>query len=176
MFINRKDENGLEYWFGISNGDGFGTAMANETGGREDIYSDRSITDTDWHFFTITYDGSNIRIYIDGVLDSTTSYSDNLLKSTSSVYVGHTVQWDFVFNGYIDDIGLWNRSLSSEEVEKLYSTNLYKYGGSQWYLTINQTKSPTAGLDNGDYTYNVSAVDSSGDTYQTRNRQVMIDS
>jgi hypothetical protein len=93
-----------------------------------------SITINNWNFYTITYsslDGSdlnNCKIYINGLLHSTTQsstlYAVNSLNSINLVFGSsrffNTTQY---FKGKIDDIGLWNRALFQQEITQLYNQN-----------------------------------------------------
>ena len=91
-----------------------------------------------WDFYTVIYDGSvgssiNItKIYKNGVLltsicnsinNSVTNIS-NLIPITFGRYHG-TVQTGF-YNGLLDDIAIYNRALSEQEVKQLYGLSCPK--------------------------------------------------
>jgi hypothetical protein len=78
------------------------------------------------------------------------------------------------FNGSIDEVRMWNRTLSLSEIQEMYMLNLQKYDSTQWYLYINQTKNVTNGLDLGNYTYFASAKDSVGNENITETRIISI--
>ncbi|MEK6871467.1 MAG: hypothetical protein AABX16_01035, partial [Nanoarchaeota archaeon] len=59
--------------------------------------------------------------------------------------------------GSIDQVMIWNRSFTDAEVYQLYASNLYKFNSTQWYLVVNQSKNTSDALDHGNYTYFVSA-------------------
>lgn len=74
-----------------------------------------------WYFIVGTYDGSAIRIYVNGVLEGTSAIDGDLSTSTSNVNIGRRVSGDRYFNGQIDEVRIYNRALSSEEVlENMY--------------------------------------------------------
>lgn len=75
---------------------------------------------TDWHHVVMVYDGTNITPYLNGVAGTPVAsdgtggnvYSDNfgLGWYGSSPY----------FSGYIDDVAVFNRALTAQEVEDLF--------------------------------------------------------
>jgi hypothetical protein len=86
-----------------------------------DIRCSSSIPLNQWSFAAATYDGTQSKIYLNGNLCGTIASSNNWL---SSVFVGaasHTSGVTNNFNGTIDDVAIWNRVLTPEEISKLYS-------------------------------------------------------
>ena len=80
------------------------------------------------------------------------------------------------WNGTLDEIQIWNRTLSEEEIYQLYASNLNKFNQTQWYLYVNQSTNSTSGLNNADYTYFISVKDKAGNSNQTETRTVTISS
>jgi hypothetical protein len=85
--------------------------------------SGEDLDDEEWHFVACVFDYSNdtIRVYVDGDL-STIESMDGSYSSGSSVYtIGNN--WNEIADtkGYIDEVGIWNRTLSDEEVNELYN-------------------------------------------------------
>jgi len=81
---------------------------------------------------TGTYDGSNIRLYTNGVLSATTAQTSGTLTSSGNVSIGRSV-YDasalrFV-NGLIDNVSIWNRALSAAEVLADYELSRREYPG-----------------------------------------------
>jgi len=79
------------------------------------------IIDTDWHNLINTYDGSIMKMYLDGELLGTSEASGNLRSTTSDVYIGNQSSINF-FNGRIDEVAIYNRALTVQEVSKVYNT------------------------------------------------------
>jgi len=78
----------------------------------------------EWHHIVGVYDGSYLRVYLDGSSDTTpVAYSDGIFDNSGDFMIGAT---DFEsgtvceFDGLIDDVRIYNRALTSSEVEKLY--------------------------------------------------------
>jgi hypothetical protein len=78
------------------------------------------LNDNNWHLVVGTYDGSNEKIYVDGVLNNTKSYSITL--SNNSYYkIGYDDYFTVgYFNGSIDGVCIYNRALTEQEVQALY--------------------------------------------------------
>lgn len=78
------------------------------------------VADGRWHHFAVTYDGSERCHYVDGVQEACwTDVSGPLPGSTAPVRIGSDVQWDFPPDGAINEIRLWNRALSTEEIREV---------------------------------------------------------
>jgi uncharacterized protein (TIGR02145 family) len=84
-----------------------------------------------WHHIAITYDGSVLRFYFNGSLSYTSSAVSMNTISTGKVFVfgkipnqTGTGSYDdpahVGFTGMLDDIGIWNRALTPQEVHNLY--------------------------------------------------------
>jgi hypothetical protein len=76
-----------------------------------------------WYYTVITYDGSVLKIYVDGVLKN--SYNNPTLSSE----VGSATQIGAIyfqsgqnrsFKGLIDEPRIYNRALSAEEIKRHY--------------------------------------------------------
>ena len=78
-----------------------------------------------WHHIVMTYDGMQIKLFIDGNLSATQEYSKAMnILSISGISIGESNIangfWNHT-NGKIDDIGIWNRALTVNEIQQLYS-------------------------------------------------------
>lgn len=91
-----------------------------------------------WQFVVITTDMSgntnNLHLYINGTEDTygtKTNGSGNYLgpRTTDNFIIGDSSVGDTNFNGVIDEVMQYNRSLSASEVAALYKFNLARYAG-----------------------------------------------
>lgn len=97
----------------------FEFAIRTSSGGRW-VVSDTSPEEGVWYHLAGTYDGSIMKIYVDGVLENSTLWDGSIDTSGSPLIFGNRIWGDRGFNGVIDEIGLWGRALSSTEIEELY--------------------------------------------------------
>ena len=74
-----------------------------------------------WHHVVITYDGSNVRAYINNVLKATLPHSASISPSLIDYVVGWSYIWDCNWKGYVDDLRFYSRTLSASDVQKLYN-------------------------------------------------------
>lgn len=76
-----------------------------------------------WYFVVGTYDGSFAKIYIDGRLQNVTYLPNQSYTNTHDLFFGklNNIQYPYWFNGSLDDVRIYNRALTREEVRKLYT-------------------------------------------------------
>jgi uncharacterized protein (TIGR02145 family) len=84
---------------------------------QDEAWSQESVSDSHWHMATMTYEGPNtpVRVYLDGQFQDQT---DPITLNThlSDFYIGDVPWAVLFFNGLIDDLGVWNRALTDEEI------------------------------------------------------------
>ncbi len=118
--------------------------------------SNFSIQTNTWLHVVVVYNGTHKLIYINGVLDKTQLYSNLILSTTQPFIFGDRGIMPSgpgnYFNGTLDDIGIWNRSLTQSEVTALYN---------QAPNPVLPSNVPTSGLV-AYYPFNGNANDESG--------------
>ena len=94
-----------------------------------------AFTDNDWHYLVATYDGVNaVRIYIDGVNQALENNScfGSMNNTTAPLLIGSRVSYtgtqEHNFGGYINNVSIYNRVLSSNEVLQNFNSLRYRYG------------------------------------------------
>jgi len=77
----------------------------------------------------VTKQGTNMRIYVDGFLrasgtdtTSTGTYQSKESSNDSSIYVGCNYDSGSAFNGYLDNLKLYNKALTASELQYLTNT------------------------------------------------------
>lgn len=96
------------------------------------------ISDTNWHHLVVTYNGnadlSGVKMYLDNTSLSLTLLNDTLdptndILTSTPLTIGSFLDTDVTvydkrtlpFDGNIDEVAIWNKVLSSEEVDALYN-------------------------------------------------------
>jgi hypothetical protein len=74
--------------------------------------------ESNWYHTCITKESSNMSLYIDGELNSTDSSSADVYQTNTLIGDIDVASTDS--EGIIDEVAIWNRALSSEEIKKLY--------------------------------------------------------
>lgn len=77
------------------------------------------ITPNEWTHLVGTYDGTNIKAYINGILKETTGHPGDIDVWVANLIIGRfdTEYW----TGSVDDLFLYNSVLSQSEVTQLYN-------------------------------------------------------
>lgn len=76
-----------------------------------------------WYHFVYTYDGTNAKIYKNGALLTTVPKTWNTLNSSNIFKLGIGVGNEFLFNGAIDDLQIYNYALGQADITSLYTNN-----------------------------------------------------
>lgn len=75
-----------------------------------------------WHYVTGTFDGSTLKIYIDGNLVGSTSFSGTINVSPEPVTIGKTPysgsSTPRFFDGKIDQVEIWNIALNQTQINQ----------------------------------------------------------
>ena len=76
-----------------------------------------------WVHIVGVYDGTDIRLYIDGVQDGTPTSVTGNVNSFTSIFIGNQNASSsvFPFTGLVQNSRIWSRALSSSEVSSLHS-------------------------------------------------------
>jgi hypothetical protein len=74
--------------------------------------------DQEWRHLSATYDGNTCALYIDGKLSQQKVV--RLETNSSPLLIGKHPNWDHFFKGSLDDLRIYDRALSAEEVKALY--------------------------------------------------------
>jgi uncharacterized protein (TIGR02145 family) len=106
-----------------------------------------------WINLIATYDGVIMKLYHNGFLSGSFTPSPGLIDNCSGGTLNFGRYWDTrnFFNGKIDDIGIWNRALTQQEITNLYNSQ-------------NQTPCSTSIINNVNINGCGFAVLSTGDT------------
>ena len=76
--------------------------------------------DQGWHHLVLTYDGNNLQLYADNVLQSSVNFSSALSYDLFYYLVGDIGDGTY-WKGAIDDLRFYTRTLSASDVQKLYN-------------------------------------------------------
>ena len=88
-----------------------------------DLYGHIDLMDSAWHHITGIWDGADARIYVDGVLDTSKTYSliPNTIRSNSlTIGVANNKLWH-LYHGCIDEVRIYSRALNDNEIAALAS-------------------------------------------------------
>jgi hypothetical protein len=69
-----------------------------------------------WTHLAATYDGANVRLYVNGTLVRTTPTTGSMTASTGVLRIGGNSVWAEWFSGLIDEVRVYNRALTASEI------------------------------------------------------------
>lgn len=122
------------YFFGVQTASGFKAASVQTT----------PVTDT-WEFIVGTYDGSNVRIYRNGVLEEVNPHTGNIVSAVEDLRIGYGYE-DEYFAGNVALPFISDNALTSEQIAAYYSLT------SNWFtvdtaVTLAGTASSVTDVD-----------------------------
>ena len=97
--------------------------------GLTDLVSNSTISTGVWYNATAVYNGSQMLIYINGILNASGNASGNLPVSNYNLWVGGNSQAPSrIWNGNISIVQIYNRALSASEVLQNYNATKTRFG------------------------------------------------
>ena len=91
-------------------------------------YGVTPVDDDQWHHVGWVYDGTMNYLYVDGEVDATEENSGQITVSSYPLYIGDNSQaTGRYWNGLIDDVMIFNRALSQEEVQNIMQSSAGAY-------------------------------------------------
>lgn len=78
-----------------------------------------------WVHICGTWDGATMKFYDNAQLVATKAQSGTILYDNHTLLIGTGNNSGYSFKGYIDDIRIYNRALSIQEVQALYTENTF---------------------------------------------------
>ncbi|GAA4457412.1 LamG-like jellyroll fold domain-containing protein [Rurimicrobium arvi] len=146
-----------KWWFSFLTGNGSGVNY---------VASADTVVTNQWAHIAVTYDGSNLKLYVNGVLNATRAASGVPWNSTEKLYFGFDPGCGgrVPMNGKLDEVRIWNKTRSASEISGTYknvidpgSANLKAY----WRFDEN----------NGKYFYDLTAGNNHGTLTNTVGRE-----
>lgn len=88
----------------------------------EEVEADMVLSAGTWYHIAVTYDGSAMRFYIDGALRGPTAVAGGVIPNSGrDIWIGGNEPWGEYFNGIIDEVHIFDRSLNPSEIQDLMS-------------------------------------------------------
>ncbi len=86
----------------------------------------QNLTLSSWHHVAFVSSGHNnpSTIFHDGMNIGTYPSNTSGACSNSNLYFGYDVAFNLLYNGKLDDIGIWNRALTACEIQNLYTSQI----------------------------------------------------
>ena len=119
----------------------------NAGGSKSGVHSTAPLVNNTWYHVAGTYNGSEMRIYVNAVLNGTLLKSGVIAEYSTNVHIGAGIYSDAqeeYINGTIDEVKIYNRALDADEIMADYEkgledktppasiSNLQNFTGTTW--------------------------------------------
>jgi hypothetical protein len=91
------------------------------------LQDNNSVNLNSWNFLMCTYDGTVLKFYLNGILVQSLNSNLLLTYTSNNLFLGVSNDPSLVvryFSGKLDDIGIWNRALTQDEITSLYQSEV----------------------------------------------------
>jgi hypothetical protein len=83
-----------------------------------------TFTTSTWYHLVLVKSGTTATFYVDGTAKTSGSATSTLFNNTLDIRIGNRQEVSKPLDGILDEVGVWNRALTSDEITELYnSTN-----------------------------------------------------
>ena len=136
--------------------------------------SQSQVPTNEWTYVSLVRNNGYAYLYMNGA-EQGSGQSNHDVDSTSALTLAmDSDNEDEFYTGHIDELRIWNTGLSEQEIYQQYVSNLKKLDSDSWRFYINQSKDTTTDLDDGIYTYQAFATDTSNNQAHTEQRTIGI--
>lgn len=88
-----------------------------DVSGAKTVDSSTSVVANRWYHLYCVYDGSNLKLYLDGVNEANTAVTGTITTNTNEVRIGESLQ------GSIAYLSIYNRALTAAEVKNAFQSS-----------------------------------------------------
>ena len=122
ILSKRHQDNGNDWATALIKSDGKASFFSDDKQHYTTNFATSPVLDSSfWYQFTFVKNGYSYIMYMNGYLVDSI-YDTHIMGGTNDNFIaGKQGAWNSFFKGKIDDIGIWNRALSSSEAQQLYS-------------------------------------------------------
>jgi hypothetical protein len=101
-----------------------------------------TLTYGEWYHLVGTFNGTVMKLYINSV-ETGQEQTDSATRNFQGVYIGYTqgIATPVYYNGLIDEVRIYNRALSAEEISQRYQASYTKY------FTTNKVSRTSGSID-----------------------------
>ena len=98
-------------------------------GSYADAFGTAKLTANAWAFLTETYDGSTLRLYMNGTQVASTAHTGAIATSTNALSIGGDSIYGQYFVGLIDNVRVYNVALTAAQIQTDQATAIGSSGG-----------------------------------------------
>ena len=114
--LTKEQPGGLAYALYGANGASRPAGFA-DIGGEIEIGATANLAIDVWTHVAVTYDGTILRIFVNGAQVATRAQTGAITTSTGALRIGGNGIWGEFFQGRIDEVRIYNRALTLAEIQ-----------------------------------------------------------
>ncbi|MBS3129998.1 DUF2341 domain-containing protein, partial [Candidatus Woesearchaeota archaeon] len=122
-----------------------------------------------WYQVACVFNGTHMTLYLNGYQNATTTIGE-LTTNNNPLIIGNGYDMTESVNGQIDEVQIWNKTLTRDELLMIYNSTFTRIEENEWQLEVNMTN-----LANGDYSFQTIAFDLAGNVNTTEKRIVHVE-
>lgn len=126
--VGKDGETGeRQYWLGAASNARFRPHLSTTNNGLVFFDGATAYILNEWYHVAMTYDGANLRLYVNGVLDGSTAATGSIISTTQPLRIGGgapTGQLQNYLTGRLDEVSLYSRALSPSEIAAVYNAGV----------------------------------------------------
>jgi Concanavalin A-like lectin/glucanases superfamily/Chitobiase/beta-hexosaminidase C-terminal domain/IPT/TIG domain/Fibronectin type III domain len=107
-----------------SNGNKPGTGVLLTSSAEPVVYGSAQLAGSTWTHLAMTYDGTTLKIYVNGTLVSSATQSGTITTSTDALQIGGDTTYGQYFKGVIDEVRVYNIALTQAQIQSDMATAL----------------------------------------------------
>lgn len=124
--VARRTNSAVSYFFEVLDSGKIKFCVTPDGSTQYAIESAATLSTGNWYHLVGVYDGSKIYVYLNNTAYST-SYSSGIYDGTADFTIGAYADLSCFFDGLIDEVIVWNKALSADEVSQVYNISAYSY-------------------------------------------------
>lgn len=137
-FLNQQDGSGNHWYLEIYNNKIYWHTTASGW-----VSGTNSVNIDAWNHIVIVGNDANTLFYLNGALDKTGAKSSDISSANIPLFIGYNSNFGAYFNGSLDDVRIYNRVLSTTEIQQLYNLS------SITKFSMTPRGIPSTGLESG---------------------------
>ena len=135
-FNNEDKGENMNYGIWLSTNGNITGGFEDEDGEVFEVTSPARYNDGKWHYVLLSYNGSLLRLDIDGKQVSS-KYTNGAIPDTAGdqpLRIGaNSLDEDKFYSGKVDEVRIWNRGLTNFEIAEIYSNDTFNTIGQVLY-------------------------------------------
>jgi glucose/arabinose dehydrogenase len=170
--ILKETTSDLAYALYSDNPSARATGWTNISSSTQSVVSTSAVPLNTWTHLAVTYEGSILRFFRNGVQEATKTVSGAIVTSANPLRIGGNLLWSEYFAGTIDEVRIYNRALAASEIQADMNTPIGSGGTGD---TAPPAVSLTAPANGATVSGSVSVTASASDNVAVAGVQFMLD-